>query len=346
MEADYTVVSDIREIARLNANLRAQLRGAFRHAETRQITYPSGHAAVPVFFEKNAGDKVRAWSPIVQATKLANLFLEGEPNASKWLEITVQLNFPAGTYHRRVAGAFVRDSNGDLFVAHRGKLTRGNAGLHIDDVLAAFAPFVVEAADGAMTKKVILIAALDSPELPDKLFEFATEAREVANQLGASRNADSTGASPRQNDPNRLMTELSDYFDEFAGEGTSKGHAGGKRVVEHGSIVKALERFLHTSGKTKKSRAIDLAVVAEKLIDLFEVKTSARTTDVYTGTGQLFIHGECIKERFQLPVRRHLVLPDQPNALFAKHIAGKGAINIVTYTKSGDGYKFSGLKGS
>ena len=78
-------------------------------------------------------------------------------------------------------------------------------------------------------------------------------------------------------------------------------------------------------------------------MDLFEVKTSARTTDVYTGVGQLLIHGECIHELLKLAVRRHLVLPAAPRASYKKHIAKKGEIRIVTYEKTVAGYKFTGL---
>lgn len=137
--------------------------------------------------------------------------------------------------------------------------------------------------------------------------------------------------------------KLRDYFDEYSGEGSSKGHGGGKRAVEHGDIVKALELQLRQKGLTQKAQAIDLAVVAAS-VDLYEVKTSARTTDVYTGVGQLLIHGECVKELLDLPVRRHLVLPEAPRPSHGKHVTRKGGITIVTYQKSGGTYTFSGLQ--
>jgi hypothetical protein len=59
--------------------------------------------------------------------------------------------------------------------------------------------------------------------------------------------------------------------------------------------------------------------------------------------GQLLIHGECIRELLERPVRRHLVLPTAPRASHEKHITKKGGINIVTYEKNGGGYRFQGL---
>ena len=55
--------------------------------------------------------------------------LSGDPRTSKWIEITVQLNFPSGIYNPRMAGAFIKDVSGEVFITHRGKLTKGKARL-------------------------------------------------------------------------------------------------------------------------------------------------------------------------------------------------------------------------
>jgi len=202
---------------------------------------------------------------------------------------------------------------------------------------------------------LILIAGLDDPSLADRLWEFAEEAREVATRIGAEQNdgaEDQTpppGGSPKPPTPGKKapalkdpMLTLRDYFDEYSGEGQMKGHGNGMRTVEHGDIVRALEAKLRSSGSSQKALAIDLAIVAKE-VDLFEVKTSAGTTDVYTGVGQLLIHGECIHAVLGLPVRRHLVLPTQPRESHRKHITRKAGINIVTFAKEGIGYRFVGL---
>lgn len=356
MSSSFAVVTDIAEIARLNTKLGQLLSTYFTVQQTREITYPAGHHTGTVYFESAAGNAVRAWSPASLPDKLINFLLVGDPAASTWMQIDVQMNFPAGTYNRRMAGAFVIDESGDVLVAHRGKLTKGKAGLPKTKVFREFASRTVDADDLGQTSKVIVISALDDPKLADRLWDFAVEAREVATRIAAEANnndadegkptsrrggglsGDGKPISPSK-DP---MLSLRDYFDEYAGEGNSKGHGEGKRTVEHGDIVRALELQLRSNGSSQKAQAIDLAIVAAQ-VDLFEVKTSARTTDVYTGVGQLLIHGECIQELLALPVRRHLVLPALPRASHAKHVTGKGGINIVTYEKNGGGYTFSGL---
>lgn len=354
MSSSFEVVTDVAEIVRLNKKLGQRLRKTFKVRRTREIAFPAGRFTRTVFFEAAAGIDVRAWSPFSREGKLINFLLVDDPTASTYMQIEVQLNFPEGSYNRRMAGAFVIDEKGDVLVAHRGKLTKGNSALPKAKVFHEFASQTVEAEDKPNTSKVILISALDDPKLADRLWAFAAEAREVATRIAADADGDCADGEPNAGSPGRALgskpparlrdpsLKLRDYFDEYAGEGNSKGYGGGKRTVEHGDVVKALEAELRGTGRSQKAQAIDLAIVAAS-VDLYEVKTSARTTDVYTGVGQLLIHGECIRELLERSVRRHLVLPAAPRTTHAKHITNKGGIRIVTYEKTGDKYHFTGL---
>lgn len=367
MDDAFEVVTDVAEISRLNKQLAKKLRTTFRYKYSREITYPAGHHTGTVYFEAPTGTSVRAWSPHIAPDKLLNFVLSADPGSTKWIEIAVQLNFPAGTYNRRMAGAFVRDGSGDIFVAHRGKLTKGNAGLPKGKVFREFAAYAVEAADNGKTSRVILIAGLNDPEFAGRLWEFAEEAREVATRLGEELHGDGqsqstsgapsggtviggprgasgadTGGQQPVSSAERLL-KLRGYFDEYSGEGRTKGHGGGKRTVEHGAVVRALELLLRSKGSSQKAQAIDLAIVATSKVDLFEVKTSARTTDVYTGVGQLVIHGECIMELLGLAVKRYLVLPGELKVSHSRAISGKADIKVVTYLKKGSKYQFTGL---
>ncbi|MDP3170521.1 MAG: hypothetical protein Q8M91_09275 [Polaromonas sp.] len=349
MQNEYTVVTELAEISRLNKLLGAGLSKTFTHRESREITYPAGHHTGKVFFEKDVGEKVRAWSHHEDGAKLLNFLLSGVPRSTSWMEISVQLNFPAKKYNRMMAGAFVRDFNGDVFVAHRGKLTKGHAGLRKEEVFREFAPRLITASDQNQTSKVILIASLDDPHLADRLWEFANEAREIATKLGTQKAPEKASKksgsvkSPNEKSARDSVFKLRDYFDEYSGTGDSKGHSGGKRVVIHGDVVRDLERELRNKGLTQKSQAIDLALVTNTKAFLYEVKTSSESTNLYTGVGQLLIHGEGIRELLALPIERYLVLPNQPAATYARHITRKGNMRIVTYCLDGKRYKFEGL---
>lgn len=104
-----------------------------------------------------------------------------------------------------------------------------------------------------------------------------------------------------------------------------------------------MELLLRSQGSSQKAQAIDLAIVAKSKVDLFEVKTSVRTTDIYAGIGQLVIHGACIEELLGLMVKRYLVLSGEPKASHSKAIRDKADIKVVTYQKNGSKYQFTGL---
>lgn len=267
----------------------------------------------------------------------------------------MQLNFPKKTYSRSYAGAFVRDTSGEVFLAHRGKLTKGKAGLQKNLVLSQFST-CTEVQDGNQVNRVILIAGLEQPDMIDKLFAFAQEAREVATRIAGGIDEDEsegdTGSSQATGETHRKgaaaesdpMMGLSEYFDEFSGEVKTKPPVfNGIRVVEHGAIVAALAKALGGGGNLRKSQAIDLAAIRRGKVDLFEVKTSASTQNVYTAVGQLLIHGEGIRARLNKPVRRFLVLPEMPRKDFLEPIAKTLEGAIITYRPDGDGYCFSGL---
>lgn len=359
MSEEFSVVTNVKRIAELNRILGKNLAKTFKYPEPREITYPSGHFRDTVRFSQPSGTLVEAWVSGIFSNRRAlyNFILVGEPKATAWLEISAQLNFPADKYSRAFGGAFVEDSAGQVFVAHRGKLTKGNAGLKKQEVLREFSPQLINADDDGKPLRLILISSLDDPALPRRLCDFAIEAREVARKLGRGESNTEQGSKdsvPPSNGGNRGKLppaegseerglKLRAYFDEHAGTTDVKGHGGGKRTVEHGDVVKALEAYVRKHGETYKAQPIDLSLVTKNCTHLYEVKTSARTTDVYTGVGQLLIHGGSITELFGLPVNRYLVLPERPRKDYARQIEKKGAMQIVTYQRNEQGYLFEGL---
>ncbi|MDN3238045.1 hypothetical protein QWJ10_22885 [Pseudomonas sp. WAC2] len=325
----FEIITDPKAIAALNTKFAKIMRKAFPYNESRELTYPSGH---------HTGD---------DPAKHLNHLLFGAPGAVDWLELAVQLNFPNELYKRLYAGTFVRDRAGEIFLAYRGRLTKGKAGLRKNLVLAQFSNSV-DAQDGNQTNRVILIAGLDEPDMIDKLFAFAQEAREVATRV-ASINAEadsSPGSGGGKGGSAELdsMMALSVYFDEFSGKSNITPPATtGRRVVEHGAIVAALAKILGSGANLQKNQAIDLAAIYESRTDLYEVKTSADTQSVYTAVGQLLIHGEGIKTLLGQPVRRFLVLPEMPRQDFLKPIAKVLEGAIITYRKHNCSYTFTGL---
>lgn len=354
----FEVVTDPTKIAKLNSKLAKIMRKAFPYKESRELTYPAGHHTGSVYFEEGRGQMIRGWSPLdYDPAKHVNHLLFGAPGEVGWLEMAVQLNFPKESYVRSYAGAFVRDASGAIFLAHRGKLTKGKAGLRKDLVLSQFST-CIDARDGNQVSRVILIARLEQQDMIDKLFAFAQEARDVATRIAAGgvvesgseeKGSSATGFDTMQGKDTSadrdLMQGLSKYFDEFSGEtNVTPSDFIGTRVVEHGAIVAALAKALGSGNNLRKSQAIDLAAICRDTIDLFEVKTSASTQNVYTAVGQLLIHGEGIEARLKKRVRRFLVLPEMPRRDFLSPIATALEGAIIIYQSKRGAYTFTGLE--
>lgn len=351
-ETTFKIVTDPVKIRQLNTKLANIISTRFPFKQSRELTYPSGHHTGRVYFEDEHGTRVRGWSPKhSDEKKHVNHLLFGDPGNDSWLELAVQLNFPKEKYSRAPAGAFVQDAFGDIFVAHRGKLTKGNAGLPKDLVLSHFKPILAQ--DGKKKNHVILIAALEQKNLIDKLFDFAFEAREVATRIAnglvkasVSQGNTTAGDNGQRGRKSKAgpMTKLSKYVDEFFGESTTNPPVvSGARIVKHGAIVAALHKALGGGDNLRKSQAVDLAAIRSGTVDLFEVKTSASTQDVYTAVGQLLIHGEGISTLLDMPVRRFMVLPQNPRDDFLKPISEELGAKIIIYHEKADSYLFDGL---
>lgn len=71
---------------------------------------------------------------------------------------------------------------------------------------------------------------------------------------------------------------------------------------------------------------------------LFEVKTDTNTTSIYTGLGQLMLHGA----REDVSPRRILVVPGEPDATTREALMRLG-VSVLSYTWKDSSPEFLGL---
>ena len=104
----------------------------------------------------------------------------------------------------------------------------------------------------------------------------------------------------RADDPNlqREMQELDDFYDEPRGRRTGHRAAQIDYHSRHGDVVDALRDWREQRGLARHHRVvknvfIDMGVANARgrLVELYEVKTSAARSDVYCAIGQLIVHG-------------------------------------------------------
>ena len=117
-----------------------------------------------------------------QGKKCWNGFGIGQPVAGKKVSIAAEINFPAEGLNRAVSGVFAEDSNGGVWVLHRGKI-RGGKALFFQ----YYQGETLTADDGGKPDTFALIGNLNDAAFPAKLAAFVRQI--LAIKAAAKRDA-------------------------------------------------------------------------------------------------------------------------------------------------------------
>ena len=254
--------------------------------DERTIGWPGGHATGFVYHDSSIwtqsheitqGTTPRYWNAF-------GIYLE-----SGSLDVGVEINIPTVTNTRKVAGFFAADESGTIYLMHSGGIGGGKRGVGKSAFLTWSHSRLVGAVDRAGDVRYGLIIA---PLIPRKL--GAGVARFVMRVAGFREAVRDEGVVQGFRDSG---SSYDTYSQEFSGKKR------GKRVQEfeylswHGHIVDAL--YTWVMGRKKNDDVIandafrDLYVKRDGHIrELYEVKTSVDRQSLYTGLGQLSVHGD------------------------------------------------------
>jgi len=243
------------------------------------------------------------------------------------LTIACEINVPFEGVNRRIAGAFLRDSDDTspaLYLAHSGKVGGGRKGVgksalrqHLrgKDQLTG-----VRWTDGTVSE-MILIGDLESSNLVGQLANFVREIERIKVVIvnGGSKEA----TNVRKEGFNRI------FRPEF--QGTRKSASIERSVAgecNHGLIINTLSNSLSKHGLCVANDQRDLYASTSNgtPIAVFEAKTDVSTTSVYAGIGQLLFF-TCMEPE---PPLRYFVLPEVPTHATAERLARMG-IRVLTY---------------
>lgn len=110
------------------------------------------------------------------ALGLGNPFRDGHT-------IVAEINPPKSGIDRRISGAILSDRSGQIYLAHRGGVGGGRKGIGKQAFMSWYPGAISHVRDGDQISEMIIIDALDSPDLLKKLAAFTTNAstfKEVA----------------------------------------------------------------------------------------------------------------------------------------------------------------------
>ena len=86
--------------------------------------------------------------------------------------IIAEINPPKAGINRRVSGAFVKDDEGRIYLAHRGRVGGGRKGIGKKAFMAWYPETTDLVTDGGRRTEMIVIGALDAEKLIENLAAF------------------------------------------------------------------------------------------------------------------------------------------------------------------------------
>jgi len=222
------------------------------------------------------------------------------------LQIAVEINVPQSSNEQTFSGFFGRDASTDaIYLLHDGAVGGGRTGVGKFAFLAWSRERLVSVSDSQDRVRLgILVTPIEHPSIGSLVAAFA---RKVVDFKQAVKNGQILGDRAFANQQRRYA----DYFREFSGK--KKWTPRSKEIEyfsRHGDIVDALSRWRANDARPGerlvKNLLIDLGVeVSNRLAEVYEVKPTTERYALYTGIGQVLVHGSAASRL----TRRFLVLP-------------------------------------
>lgn len=298
------LITEKTEIESYLKNMKTLLTIGFKTFQ-RNIGYRGGNREETVYWN----NKFKFWwlhNPDVIESSHWFCFGIENPENSKMLSITVEINLPKVGINRKIAGSFLKDNAGNVFITHSGRIGGGRKGITKEAFLEYYGEEQIAEYYNNKESRAIVISSLKSNDLVANISGFVHEVYRIKDIL--NNVANKGGVS------NKKQASLN-FTPEFEGHRHSYALAIDiEAQCHHGTVVNQLyERLKENDFTILSDKQIDIYIQNNKelITHIFEVKTALSTTAIYQAIGQLMFHSAN-----QRPIpKRIFVTPAQPNKL-------------------------------
>jgi len=151
---------------------------------TTTLGWQGGNTKAVVFWHESL-DLWSYFDPEMEENRYWCAFGVEDPSAASNLDITCEINPPKKGINRRLAGQFVRDSEGKVYITHSGKLGGGRKGIGKNAFRQFFKgdQFVSLNWQDGKESETFIIGKLDDFELPKLIAHFVHEAKRFKEQV-------------------------------------------------------------------------------------------------------------------------------------------------------------------
>lgn len=117
-----------------------------------------------------------------------NAFCLDKPRAGGPMAIACEVNFlqqgPDSGPGSKIGGVFITDEHGTLYVAYRGSVGGGKQGLGPGLFEKHYRGQWIEFDENGLVRDAVLVAALDSPELPKEIAQLVRQVQIIREMSG------------------------------------------------------------------------------------------------------------------------------------------------------------------
>jgi hypothetical protein len=304
------VIEDAAIIKKCQAQLKARVLAATTEKRKHPVGYPGGTSLTTVYYSK----PLDFWMTLDEITnRYWNCGGIGYPFSDKNLAPHVEINPPLSGIDRRIAGAFLWDEAGVLYLGHSGKVGGGKKGVSKTNFMTYY-PAWSTVFSGDREEPMYIIGRLDDNDLPRRIRDFTKRSADFRTLVKHGKAPGIVIAPPA-------------FAPEFIGTKTYSSADLVEADCNHGIVILALRAALLKRGiESCNSVMRDLFVCRDEggMAVLFEAKTSSDTTSVYGAVGQLFFHGGA-GEASQLVA----VLPDDVTDATRRRLSALGVATVT-----------------
>jgi len=231
--------------------------------------------------------------------------------------ITCEINPPLSGNRWGVAGAFVKDSQDQIYITHSGKIGGSRKGMGKLAFIENFSGTNLwhEAVGSKGTKDLVIISNLTDKNLIDNIGFFVNEVFHIKNMIKAGKISKKTKL-------------LSTFKPEFEG---TKIYSIKQQIQSgnlHAKVVNYIKKISEKHGLKAINYPVDLLIEGNSQDVLMEVKTSSDTQNRYAAIGQLLYYSLNLGKN--TTTKLVVVFPAPINLEFKK-VLDKLGIQYLTY---------------
>lgn len=319
-----TVITDRERIDIAQEQFVEAMKSALHFKAQRNLGFQGDNRTELVYYDDTIGLWFASSEDIESLNRYWNPLGTQTVSTHMCLNIKVEMNF-SFELDRRVAGIFLEDEDGKIFIGHRGKIGGGRHGIGKNAFMQYYKGSKGYVIDGNTETEVLIISALTSPRLAENIKAFADSVEIFKKNVTNPHEDEGFNSEPEKRNPYTVAETIDSE-------------------MLHGSVVNALYTKFNQLGITvENTRYIDLMLISKKkkVTHLFEIKSKSDSQSTYTAIGQLKFYAQ----KLNADAKQIIVVPKTISE-DSKNILNELGIQVVTFAEEGKQIKFFGLEKS